>query len=746
MRLTLLVLVAAATPPTASAQILALDGTPNTGHPTFYAWFDAADGVNGAGAPADGTAVTHWNDRTGQGRDLLRVSTNPAQRPVFRTAFANGHPAVDFDGDAYIWGNNSGEFGTITGAKTIFIVTRADAASGGYAFDGTSASQRNAFFTGQTANPAQWVVYTGNEPVTANALVGTGVFRTHSMTLDQGASEHFINGASNATGTTALAPLGGLILGSRYSVGHFFVGAIAEILVYDAVLSAADRQAIEGYLLGKHPPVDPPPPPPVIDVFDTGDGLYAAYRIPAIVTTQAGTVLAFAEGRESLSDHAKNDIVMRRSIDGGDTWGPIVVLHDDGDNSLNNPCAVQLHSGPNAGRVLLMYQRYPQGCHESCVVPGYSGPNICRSFLMISDDDGVTWSAPHETTAQVKPPVATSIAGGPGVGIQKRRAPHAGRVIFPFNRGPNPNWKVYAVYSDDGGATWAYGQIADDSQSPGVGNEVQMAELADGSVLLNSRSNAGTKHRKIAHSLDGGATWTPLVDETQLVEPQCMASTLRYTDPIDGMTPRLLYAGPNSQASRVKGTVWMSYDEGQTWPIQREIWPGGYAYSVLSVIDDQTIGVLFERDNYQHISLTKFDLQWLTQGDDCVDPAQTFTTHGPGCPGVGGVVPTLSFDGCFAPKGKLSYSVTGPPNTTAFVLVGVNVVATPLPNGCLLRVSPILPVIGGPLALGAAGVTNDQVRVPATMSPGTHLVIQGWTSGVSAGEFALSNAVEMEIP
>src|SRR6185503_7886315 len=94
-----------------------------------------------------------------------------------------------------------------------------------------------------------------------------------------------------------------------------------------------------------------PAPPPCIDVFVGGEGGYPAYRIPALITTRKGTMLAFAEGRASLRDHAENDIVLKRSSDNGTTWRPLQVVDGDGSNALNNPTAVVMRE---TGRVLLM--------------------------------------------------------------------------------------------------------------------------------------------------------------------------------------------------------------------------------------------------------------------------------------------------------------------------------------------------------------------------------------------------------
>jgi sialidase-1 len=347
------------------------------------------------------------------------------------------------------------------------------------------------------------------------------------------------------------------------------------------------------------------------DVFVSGDD-YPTYRIPSAIVTRRGTLLAFAEGRQARGDHAENELVLRRSRDGGRTWDPMRHVASDRPNVLVNPTAVE---DRNTGRLWLMYQRYPVDAAERTVEVGYDGDRICRSFVAHSDDDGQSWSAPVETTRSVKRPEAGSLASGPGVGIQLRRGAHRGRLVVPFNEGPWGRWQVYAAFSDDGGATWRYGEPAPNAPQ-GMGNEVQVVERVDGTLLLNARNQQGNHCRVVATSRDGGERWSPLVDEPALPDPQCQGSILRYTDPLDGGRSRILFANAASPTDRVNVTVRLSYDEGRIWPVSRTVHAGSSAYSCLAALPDGTIGLLYERDGYSRITFARFDLAWLTNGAD----------------------------------------------------------------------------------------------------------------------------------
>ncbi len=357
----------------------------------------------------------------------------------------------------------------------------------------------------------------------------------------------------------------------------------------------------------------PKPPEEIVDVYRGGTGGYHGFRIPSALVTQRGTLLAFAEGRpKSMADAGENDFVLRRSRDGGRTWSDMEVIAEDGQHSLNTPCAVQVRE---SGRIILFFHRYPYGTCEGNVESGVEGERICRALMLTSDDDGVTWSAPRDITRQVKrPALVTSFSTGPGVGIQLRRGPHQGRIVMPTNQqAPRHQWNLFAIYSDDGGDSWKYGELAPNA-TRGWGNEVQAVELIDGTVMLNARVQGGNRCRKVATSSDGGQTWTPLRDEPALIEPTCQGSILRMSDPLDGRRSRILFSNPASQMSRKNGTVRLSYDEGKTWPVSRVIWPGSFGYSSLTVLPDGTIGCLFESSG--KIRFARFTLDWLTRGQD----------------------------------------------------------------------------------------------------------------------------------
>lgn len=362
--------------------------------------------------------------------------------------------------------------------------------------------------------------------------------------------------------------------------------------------------------------------PETVTVFEPMADGFKSIRIPAVVVSNKGTVLAFAEGRAADADQARNRIILKRSADGGRSWGKVSIIAEDGNKALNNPCAVVERT---SGLVLLMYQSYPAGISERSgkIQTGHEGDLIVRNWLITSDDDGATWSRPRDITRETKrEKVVTTVAGGPGIGIQLLHGSHAGRILFPFNEGPFGLWNIYAVYSDDKGKTWKMGEVvpgalvdAGKDKKTSLVNEAQFVELGDGSVRFNVRRWAGKAVRKTSVSADGGVTWSKVEDVTELADPSCMASVLRLEGPKGG----LLFSGPQS-AKRENGTVFLSRDDGRTWPVRRVLCKESFAYSCLTVLPDGTLGCLYEAGGTSRVVFARFSLEWLMGVDSGMAP------------------------------------------------------------------------------------------------------------------------------
>jgi sialidase-1 len=335
---------------------------------------------------------------------------------------------------------------------------------------------------------------------------------------------------------------------------------------------------------------------PLTDVFVSGKGGYHTYRIPAIVASNKGTLLAFCEGRKTgQGDAGDIDMVLRRSTDGGKTWGEMQLVHEEGGDkkiTIGNPSPVVDQS---TGFIWLPMTR-----------------NNDDVLVTHSEDDGATWSKPRVITEDVKAKDWNWYATGPGNGIQLTRGKHAGRLVIPCDHrvAGSPDWKKtghsHVIYSDDHGQTWKRGEA---TPSHGM-NECAVVERTDGSLLLNMRSYRGKACRAVAVSTDGGATWSESTDDETLVEPVCQASLIRYSWPAGEMKSRILFVNPASRG-RDKLTIRLSEDEGATWPASKLIYAGSAAYSNAIALPDGQVGVLFERDGYKRISFATFPLTWL---------------------------------------------------------------------------------------------------------------------------------------
>jgi sialidase-1 len=340
-------------------------------------------------------------------------------------------------------------------------------------------------------------------------------------------------------------------------------------------------------------------------VFELRD-LFEAVRIPNITVATDGTVLAFA----------RSGRLLRRSDHGGKIWGPVREVGPDAGGS-----AVV---DENTGHVMVVNSR--------------------GGYLWRSRDHGKTWK---KEEIVIKPDaLGHGTPGGVGVqttcsesGVTLHYGEHKGRLLMPARIQPpkgnnDQEWWPYnhntAIYSDDGGATW---QTSGPVQS-GTG-EGTLAELSNGNIYYNSRSHMSVDHRRrIAWSYDGGHMWTDWEvsrDLREVGEPfyfkygtkpsyGCNAGLVRLPLETTGGKDVLLFSTPdNPGASRVRMTVWASFDGARTWPVKRLVYEGPSAYSSLAADKDGNVFLLFERGRkklYESIAVARFNLQWLAGGRD----------------------------------------------------------------------------------------------------------------------------------
>jgi sialidase-1 len=346
-----------------------------------------------------------------------------------------------------------------------------------------------------------------------------------------------------------------------------------------------------------------------VTVFESGKDGYAFFRIPSVIAAADGALLAFAEGRvNSGADHGDIDLVMRRSEDMGETWGPLSVIWDDGPNTCGNPTVVL---DRDTGRLWLALT-HNLGQDDLMAITKGTSEGTRTVWITHSDDHGVTWAPPREITPDVKLPEWRWFATGPGVGIQLQN----GRLVIPANRNTGFGAQAAAslvFYSDDHGATWRLGGEVGPAMS-----ECQVAELKDGRVMLNARRTANrAQSRVVALSADGGASFGPARHDDTLIEPTCQASLLTHPGAADGARV-LLFCNPATDIAgrfgRKNLTVRLSRDDGQSWPRSLLLQKDFAAYSCLVSLPDGGIGCLFEaggdvrRERYQRIDFVRFDL------------------------------------------------------------------------------------------------------------------------------------------
>lgn len=393
-------------------------------------------------------------------------------------------------------------------------------------------------------------------------------------------------------------------------------------------------------------------------VWDKGEGEVEGYRIPGIVVTAKGTVLAFTEARVDYSDHTPNHIVVKRSTDGGMSWSSNMYIEKSNEKYWS---AHQKEIDPNddpqkkevwtniapivdriTGRIFFFY-----ALNEGTVA-GKNLQRYTKVFYKYSDDDGLTWTERKEITSLLnvrkdgsphvdkkgkqivdKNGFPCDYLGrafhmpGPGHGIQLQ----SGRLLLQlWNRTalghidetgkhlPIPieerNYGLSTLYSDDHGETWKYGSAFGEEVYM---NESRLVELDNGDVYVNARYTLPEKnsHRATAISHDGGINWTAIkVDRQFPLSNQCDAGLAKIVDS-KMQKSYLLYSKNESTEGRKNLTIRMSEDNGKTWPVSKIVDPGSASYSDLAVLPDNTILVLYETGKTKPVYCVRINLAWI---------------------------------------------------------------------------------------------------------------------------------------
>lgn len=347
------------------------------------------------------------------------------------------------------------------------------------------------------------------------------------------------------------------------------------------------------------------------------------YRIPSIIVSNNGAVLAFCSRRKGdAGDFGHDsDVVLRRSVDGGRTWEPMQTLASNPDTDIHHgPAVVDRSNG-----TIHKFCRYWPAKGDEQGGPQYIVRNTpYREMVRLgyvdhvlqSDDDGQTWTEPRPLVLAYPEDTVSCATGNGNHGIQLSD----GRLLiqggYAVGQGGEAARYSCLFHSDDHGKSWVLGAASS------VGHTVRefgLAELADGRVYANVRNNLGHR-RLVGHSRDRGETLEEFTPDETLIEPCCHAGLVRTAGA--GGESILLFSNPATESgkegydgsARQRLTVRASFDEGQTWPASRLLNPGPSAYSDLAVMEDGTIFCLYERGEKgpsEMVTCARFDLEWI---------------------------------------------------------------------------------------------------------------------------------------
>ena len=346
--------------------------------------------------------------------------------------------------------------------------------------------------------------------------------------------------------------------------------------------------------------------------FFSGLQDYHAFRIPAVIKTE-NTLIAFAEGRKnSTSDFGDIDLVYRRSLDEGITWEPLKLLYDQDSLAVQNPAPIYVAS---ENKIVLLFNTTSLSEHD-LLNTEYDLNNERKAFVTSSLDNGKTWKTPKEITRQVKKKHWRWHALGPVHGIQLKFGKHRDRLVAPVAISIAKGNKAYCmalVYSDDNGETWNIGAVDESLDDVVQANETTIVELVDGRIYVNTRDHQGgslEKNRGETYSSDGGLTFSDdIIESDKFPSPIVQSALLRWSSIIENKKNILLFSTPSHVDKRLDLVLMASYDESEQWNTLFKIHNGASAYSDMVKLNDETLGVIYETDDYKKIRFRRVSMK-----------------------------------------------------------------------------------------------------------------------------------------
>jgi len=336
-------------------------------------------------------------------------------------------------------------------------------------------------------------------------------------------------------------------------------------------------------------------------VFKAGENGIKQFRIPSLVCTRKGTLIAMVDARVDRPGDIPNnvDLAIKRSTDGGKTWLPLQIVADY--NKPTGAADAAMLVDRETGRIWCLYTvGFGVGIRQS--QPGLTG-KTCQIHAIFSDDDGLTWSKPRDLSPMIKDPTMKFFGTAPGVGIQLKD----GTFVFAiYTTSVDSGMVASLIYSKDSGQTWSRSKPWGNAKGSPATTETLMVERLDGRILVNSRNHYKKGCRATAVTTDLGETWSELKFDQTLSCPTCMASLISIKDPRNAQEQLLGFANPDSRRGRKNGTVRISEDDGLTWTWSKLVKPGSYGYSCLTQLNDGSLGLFYEAEDgeLRYMSLT----------------------------------------------------------------------------------------------------------------------------------------------